>query len=66
MDHEALNRLDRLIWVTVAMVAVVVLAAPLMSRFQIAWHTFLTPALTCAMQCAPLSVQRICRFLAIR
>ncbi len=52
MDHEALNRLDRLIWVTVAMVAVVVLAAPLMSRFQIAWHTFLAPALTCAMLCA--------------
>ena len=27
---------------------------------------FNTATLTCAMQCAPSSVQRICRFLAIR
>jgi hypothetical protein len=27
---------------------------------------FKTATLTCTMQCAPSSVQRICRFLAIR
>ena len=49
MDSEALSRLDRLIWVIVAMVAVVVITAPLMSHFQIGWDTFIAPALACTI-----------------
>jgi hypothetical protein len=49
MDGETLSRLDRLIWATVAMVAVVVIAAPLVSHFQIGWDTFIAPALACTI-----------------
>jgi hypothetical protein len=49
MDREALRRLDRLIWAVVAVVAAIVVAAPLASRFQIAWGTFVPPALACAV-----------------
>jgi hypothetical protein len=51
MDREAraLPRLDRLIWGIVAMVAAVVLAAPGVSSFHIAWDTFAPPASACAV-----------------
>ena len=45
----ALRRLDRLIWAMVALVAAVVLSAPLVSDFWIEWHAFAAPALACAM-----------------
>jgi membrane-associated phospholipid phosphatase len=50
MDGEAtaLNRLDRLIWAMVAAVALIVLAAPLVSDFRIEWRAFAAPALACA------------------
>src|SRR5437660_3557548 len=44
-DTAALRRLDRLIWAMVAAVAAVVLAAPAVSDFHIAWPTFAAPAL---------------------
>src|SRR5436190_23680535 len=50
MDHAApaLRRLDRLIWGIVAAVAGIVLVAPLVSQFRIAWPTFVPAALACA------------------
>jgi hypothetical protein len=45
----ALRRLDRLIWAMVALVAGIVLSAPLVSSFRIEWHAFAAPALACAM-----------------
>jgi hypothetical protein len=44
-DARALGRLDRLIWAIVAVVAAIVLAAPLLSEFRIAWHSFAPPVL---------------------
>jgi hypothetical protein len=52
MDAVALRRLDRLIWAIVAVVAAIVLAAPLVSAFQIAWQAFLAPALACGIMLA--------------
>jgi hypothetical protein len=51
MDGEALKlrRLDRLIWALVALTAACVLAAPYVSRFRIAWDTFLGPGIACAI-----------------
>ncbi len=51
MDREAqaLRQLDRLIWALVAIVTAIVLAAPCLSGFVIAWHAFVPPALACAM-----------------
>ena len=49
MDGEALSRLDRLIWVIVAIVAVIVVTAPLVSHFQIGWDTFIAPVLACTI-----------------
>jgi membrane-associated phospholipid phosphatase len=42
-DAAALRRLDRLIWILVAAVAAMVLAAPLLSGFYIDWPTFAAP-----------------------
>ena len=47
MDALALRRLDRLIWAMIALVAVIVLAAPAVSDFRIIWHAFIAPAITC-------------------
>src|SRR4029079_18261186 len=44
-DARALARLDRLIWTLVATVAAIVLAAPLVSSFYVAWPAFVAPAL---------------------
>src|SRR5437763_2227548 len=44
-DTAALRRLDHLIWAMVAAMAAVVLAAPALSDFHIAWPTFAAPAL---------------------
>ena len=51
MDHQALtlHRLDRLIWGIVAMVAIIVFAAPLLNDFRISWRTFATPTLAFAL-----------------
>lgn len=43
-DPNILRRLDRLIWALMAMVAVVLLAAPLVSSFYIEWRSFAPPA----------------------
>jgi membrane-associated phospholipid phosphatase len=43
-DDAATRDLDRLVWTIVAIVAAVVLLAPLVSDFQIAWRTFCLPA----------------------
>ncbi len=50
MDGEALalRRLDRLIWAMVALVAAIVMAAPLASNFYIEWRAFAAPALASA------------------
>jgi hypothetical protein len=52
VNPEALNRLDRIIWAMVAIVAIIVLASPLMSDFRIAWKTFAAPAVACAVLAA--------------
>src|SRR5712691_12774028 len=49
MDALALRRLDRLIWVLLAMIAAIVLAAPAVSDFRIVWHAFIAPAATCTV-----------------
>jgi hypothetical protein len=49
MDALALRRLDRLIWTMVAAVAAIMLAAPAVSDFRIAWHAFIAPALACTV-----------------
>jgi hypothetical protein len=51
MDREgsAIRRLDRLLWGAIALTAAMVLAAPLVSKFRVAWPTFAAPALTCAL-----------------
>jgi hypothetical protein len=46
------RRLDRLIWVLVASVAAIGLAAPVASNFRIEWGTFATPALACTFLAA--------------
>ena len=38
-----------MIWTVVAIVATIVFTAPLLGSFQIAWGTFVAPALACAM-----------------
>jgi hypothetical protein len=48
MDAPALRRLDRLIWVLLATIAAIVLAAPAVSDFRIVWHAFIVPAAACA------------------
>jgi PAP2 superfamily len=47
--HEAaaLRRLDHLIWSLVAIVAAIVLSAPVFSRFYLEWTTFLAPLMAC-------------------
>jgi membrane-associated phospholipid phosphatase len=44
-DPALLRRLDRRIWTIVAIVAAIVLAAPAISDFRIAWSSFTAPAL---------------------
>jgi hypothetical protein len=44
-DAAALRQLDRLIWAMIAAVAVVVLAAPVVSSFYLEWPSFAGPAL---------------------
>src|SRR5712691_7271024 len=44
-DLAALRRLDRLIWTIVAIVAAIVLSAPVVSDFHIDWPSFAGPAL---------------------
>ncbi len=60
MDHQVrtLHRLDRLIWGIVATVAIIVFAAPLLNDFRIAWRTFATPTLACALLLAAGSFYR--------
>lgn len=60
MDGEALalRRLDRLIWALVALTAAIVLTAPRLSTFRIAWETFLGPGLACALLIAGSAVYR--------
>jgi hypothetical protein len=42
--HAAgLRRSDRVIWSIIAAVAVIVLLAPLVSRFRLVWSSFLGP-----------------------
>jgi len=48
MDAFALRRLDRVIWAMVAVIAIIILAAPAMSDFRFAWRTFAPTALVCA------------------
>jgi hypothetical protein len=57
-DARALGRLDRLIWAIVAVVAAIVLAAPLLSEFRIAWHSFAPPALAVTILVAAGSFYR--------
>jgi membrane-associated phospholipid phosphatase len=48
--HEAgLHRLDGLIWMIIAAVALVVLAAAIPSDFRLVWHSFLVPAAAVAV-----------------
>ncbi len=47
MDTLALRRLDRLIWMTIALVATIVLAATAVGDFRIEWRTFAAPGLGC-------------------
>jgi PAP2 superfamily protein len=61
MDAVALRRLDRLIWTIVAATATIVLAAPLVSGFRIAWHAFLAPALACGIMLAAAAFYRYWR-----
>jgi membrane-associated phospholipid phosphatase len=62
MDEVAvLRRLDRLIWAMIAAVAAIVLAAPAVSQFQIAWSTFAVPTLACGLLVATGSVYRFWR-----
>jgi membrane-associated phospholipid phosphatase len=58
LDARALRRLDRLIWAIVAVVAATVLAAPLLSEFRIAWHSFAPPALAVTILVAAGSFYR--------
>ena len=60
MDGEALalRRLDRLIWALVALTAAIVLTAPRLSTFRVAWETFLGPGLACALLIAGSAVYR--------
>ena len=51
-DAVDLRRLDRLIWAMVAAVAAIVLVAPLVSEFRIAWHAFLAPTVACGIMVA--------------
>jgi membrane-associated phospholipid phosphatase len=51
-NPEILRRLDRTIWTLVAMVAVIVLAAPLFSTFYIEWKSFAAPAAGALAMCA--------------
>lgn len=43
VDIAAVRRLDRMIWATAAAIALVVMAAPLVSDFEIAWRSFAAP-----------------------
>jgi PAP2 superfamily len=49
MDAVAIRRLDRLIWMLLAAIAAIVLAAPALSDFRIVWYAFITPAAACGM-----------------
>src|SRR5262245_32297203 len=42
-DAAAVQRLDRLIWTLIAMVALIMVAAPAVSGFHIEWTTFAAP-----------------------
>jgi hypothetical protein len=46
-ETAVLRRLDHLIWTLVAIVAAIVLAAPLLSRFHIEWPAFAAPIGAC-------------------
>ncbi|MEA2937383.1 MAG: hypothetical protein QOC56_887 [Alphaproteobacteria bacterium] len=46
-ETAVLRRLDHLIWTLVAIVAAIVLAAPLLSRFYIEWPAFAAPIGAC-------------------
>ena len=47
MDTLALHRLDSLIWMTIALVATIVLAATAVGDFRVEWRTFVAPGLVC-------------------
>jgi membrane-associated phospholipid phosphatase len=49
VNPETLRRLDRVIWAKVAIVALVVLASPLMTDFRIVLETFTAPAVACTV-----------------
>ena len=51
-DPRTLRRLDRTIWVLVAAVAAVVLAAPFISSFYLEWRSFAGPAAGALALCA--------------
>jgi hypothetical protein len=51
-DVAALRRLDHVIWTMIAAIAAVVLAAPLVSNFYIAWPSFGTPIVACLLLAA--------------
>jgi membrane-associated phospholipid phosphatase len=57
-EAVTLRRLDRLIWAVVAAVAMMVLAAPILTRFYIAWRTFAAPAAVCLVLMAGASFYR--------
>jgi membrane-associated phospholipid phosphatase len=58
MEALASRRLDRLIWALVALTAAIVVAAPHVSAFRIAWQSFLGPGLACAILIAGGAVYR--------
>lgn len=48
-DVAAIRRLDHLIWTLIAAVAAIVLAAPFVSGFYIAWPSFGAPIVACSL-----------------
>lgn len=48
VDQSKLQRADRLVWATIAIVAAIDLIAAKGGTFNIAWSTFLTPVMACA------------------
>jgi hypothetical protein len=47
MDTLVLRRLDSLIWMTIALVATIVLPATAVGDFRVEWRTFVAPGLGC-------------------
>lgn len=57
-DPRTLHRLDRTIWALIAVIAGVVLTAPLFTNFNLEWLTFAGPAAAVAVLCAGALVYR--------